>query len=472
MTCPTDETLAHLAQGKMSGDQLAALESHLDRCPPCRQMLSAISAGSSPLVRPESAVLAPGERLGRYQIERLLTTGGMGVVYTARDVGLGRRVALKLMRGAFGGEAGRVRLRREAQAMAQLSHPNVASVFELGEVDGRVFLAMELVEGGTLREWMRRPRAWREVVDMFAAAGEGLAAAHRAGLVHRDFKPENVLVGPDGRPRVADFGLSCPETVAEEKGAPSGKLTLTQAGMMLGTPAYMAPEQLRGEPADARSDQYGFCVALYEALLGKRPFPAETLDELRARVEGSLPLPPKGGRVPAHLWAALARGLQPVPSARFSDMEGLLEVLRFPESPKAIEPRRRRWGLTTAVAATAVAMLVMATSSGETVGIGGLAVPLDAWVWASGMLGLWMVWSALRGARQTKLLGAGMALFSLLGLIAGFVSAAEAAASGDPSHGVTMMALAVERAVHIGVVLGCLGLATTAVSLTRLKLPP
>src|SRR6185436_5637120 len=140
----------------------------------------------------------PGEKLGRYEIERLIAAGGMGMLYVAKDSQLGRRVALKLMRPSFGGDVGRMRLLREAQAMAALNHPNVLGVYELGEVDGRVFVAVELVDGGTLREWMKRPgTSWRDVVHIFAAAGQGLWAAHQNGVIHRDFKPENVLVGKD-----------------------------------------------------------------------------------------------------------------------------------------------------------------------------------------------------------------------------------------------------------------------------------
>ncbi len=361
MNCPTDEQLAQLAYGRLDGPQLVAVERHLDGCRDCRQLLAVVSAGSAPLTQPERAALQAGERLGRYEIERLIAAGGMGMLYVARDTQLGRRVALKLMRPAFGGDVGRMRLLREAQAMAALSHPNVVHVYELGEVDGRVFVAMELVEGGTLRDAMKQSgTTWRQVVDLFIAAGRGLHAAHVSGVVHRDFKPENVLVGKDGRPRVTDFGLSRPGMVAAEEPPPNAAITrVTATGAMLGTPAYMSPEQLAGRPADARSDQYSFCVCLYEALVGKRPFPADTLEELRARVTGGMPPPPKDGLVPEHVWAAIARGLQPDPSRRFPDMEALLTMLSF---EGAARPRRRTAGIVAAV----VTALLVAVAGGAT----------------------------------------------------------------------------------------------------------
>src|SRR6185436_8686520 len=196
------------------------------------------------------------------------------------------------------------------------------------------------VDGGTLREWMKRPgTSWRDVVHIFAAAGQGLWAAHQNGVIHRDFKPENVLVGKDGRPRVGDFGLSRPDLIATEEPPRNLPMKVTQTWTMLGTPAYMSPEQLAGRAADAKSDQYSFCVCLYEALAGKRQFPADSLEELRARVSGGMPPPPKDGLVPAHVWAAIARGLHPDPAQRFPDMEALLTVLAF-EARHAEPPKR------------------------------------------------------------------------------------------------------------------------------------
>ncbi len=335
--CPEDNALVRFAHGRAAPGERTQLEAHLDGCSHCRQLVAAVANGSAPPRSEDRPLLRPGERLGRYVIERLLGAGGMGVVYVAHDPQLVRRVALKLMRPGFSDPAGTARLLREARAMARLAHPNVVNVFELGEVEGRVFVAMELVEGGTLRDWLQRPRTWREVLDLLVAAGGGLAAAHRAGVVHRDFKPENVVVGADGRPRVSDFGLARPAALP---GGPE----LTVAGSLLGTPAYMSPEQLQGRPADARSDQYSFCVALHEALTGKRPSPSGAVEELR--------LLAREGPVPAHVWAALARGLQPSPARRFGDMEALLAALRAQPSPT----RARLWRLEAAVAALVVAL--------------------------------------------------------------------------------------------------------------------
>jgi hypothetical protein len=348
MTHPSDETLAQLAHGRLTGAALTTAEAHLDDCGTCRSLLAAVSNGSAPYVAAERSALTVGERLGRYEIETLIGAGGMGMLYSARDTQLNRRAVLKLMRPAFGGELGRVRLLREAQAMASLSHPNVVGVYELGESGERVFVAMELVEGGTLRDWMKSPGTWKDVVSMMVQAGRGLAAAHAAGVIHRDFKPENVLVGRDGRPRVGDFGLSRPELVAEEELPKNASMRVTRTGTMLGTPAYMSPEQLAGKPADARSYQYSFCVTLYEALTGKRPFPADTLEELRARASGGMPPPPKDGPVPAAVWAVIARGLHPDPKQRFPDMDALLTLLSAPLPEVAAEVvaapvRERRW---------------------------------------------------------------------------------------------------------------------------------
>src|SRR5690606_26896798 len=202
----------------------------------------------------------------------------MGVVYVAHDRELDRRVALKVLKGT-GDQEALLRLQREGQAMARVTHPNVITVHEAG-IQGRlVFLAQELLDGGSLRQWLEQPRSQHEILGKFIAAGRGLAAAHAAGLVHRDFKPDNVLLGVDGRVRVSDFGLARslagletvphrpPDSVAgtTRDVAHSPMATMTRTGAVMGTPLYMSPEQHRGEPADERSDQFSFCVALYQA---------------------------------------------------------------------------------------------------------------------------------------------------------------------------------------------------------------
>jgi predicted Ser/Thr protein kinase len=211
-------------------------------------------------------------RVGRYELRERLGAGGMGVVYAAYDAELGRRVAVKLLHETGAEGQARDRILREAQALARLSHPNVVQIYEIGAVGRQVFVAMEFAEGLTLAQWQAQRRGWRELLAVYVDAGRGLAAAHAAGLVHRDVKPENVLVGADGRVRVLDFGLARGVAEAIEPGPAATHDALlapiTATGAVMGTPAYMSPEQWRGEPTDARSDQFSFCVALYAAVHG------------------------------------------------------------------------------------------------------------------------------------------------------------------------------------------------------------
>jgi tetratricopeptide (TPR) repeat protein len=268
-------------------------------------------------------------RIGRFLVVSTLGAGGMGVVLSAYDPTLDRKVAIKILRGDRYSDAaslGRSRLVAEAQAMARLAHPNVVAVHEVAFVDGAAFLVMEHIAGPTLRGWLEAgTRAWPEVLAMFLGAGEGLAAAHREGLVHRDFKPENVLVDRDGRARVVDFGLAASEGT---QGAGSTEIA--------GTLAYMAPEQLRGEQCDPRADQFAFSVALWEALHGNRPFAGATGAELLAAIQaGEVREPVR--KAPERLRAALLRGLSHDPAARWPSLDELLRVLRR-------DPRRtRRW---------------------------------------------------------------------------------------------------------------------------------
>lgn len=316
--------------------------------------------------RVPSGGLERGTSIGRYIVLDRIGEGGMGIVYAAHDPELERKVALKLLRPDRTGAAAeqhRIRLQREAQAIARLSHPNVVAVYDAGSLGNQVFVAMEFVEGRTLRQWLAEGRrSWREIVEVFTAAGRGLAAAHAAGLVHRDFKPDNVLLGHDGRVRVVDFGLARPvgdteseAVAAEEASSGSGGLLdtpLTEWGVALGTPAYMAPEQLRGQGADARSDQFSFCVALWEALYGQKPFPGKGLREiLAAEGRGELREPPAGTGVPARLLPILRRGLAASPEARYPGMEELLHGLEH--DPGAA---RRKWLVLAAVALAAVAV--------------------------------------------------------------------------------------------------------------------
>jgi len=294
--------------------------------------------------------------VGRYRVEGRIGAGGMGVVYRAHDPELARDVALKLLNpdavDDTNAEQARARLLREARTMAKLAHPNVIHVYDVGTVGDGVFIAMELVDGSSLSRWLQTPKPWREILHAFVAAGRGLAAAHAAGIVHRDFKPENVLVGSDGRVRVGDFGLAgAPEahpTEADWDG--ETETTLTRTGALLGTPKYMAPEQESGAPADASSDQFSFCVALYEGLCGVPPFAGMNVAEYRRNVRMGIlrTTPTRAAELPHALLNAILMGLCVDPGQRHPNMKALLDGLDLLGAP----PRRRR-GLPWLLAGTA-----------------------------------------------------------------------------------------------------------------------
>ncbi|HEY3803048.1 MAG TPA: protein kinase [Kofleriaceae bacterium] len=281
-----------------------------------------------------------GDTLGRYKLERRLGEGGMGVVHCAFDPDLERRVALKVLRRSDGTDDARQRLLREARAMARLAHPNVVAVHEVGTAGDRDFVAMELIDGETLADWLRACKGRRrahEITQAFIAAGRGLAAAHAAGLVHRDFKPHNVLCARDGRVVVTDFGLArgVEGAVALETtlrpdqpltSSPSSLSGLTRTGSVLGTPAYMAPEQWDGGIVGPAADQFAFCVALWEALAGARPFHGQTLEELRANVHRGIDAL-EMSKVPRRLRRPLRRGLERDPAKRYPNMDALLAAL-------------------------------------------------------------------------------------------------------------------------------------------------
>ena len=270
--------------------------------------------------------------VGRFEVRERLGTGGMGIVYEAYDPQLERRVALKVLRAdAHIAPDGAARLVEEARAMAKLAHPNVLTVFEAGTVDDQVFIAMALVEGSTLRGWLdAEPRTPAEVLDVLRRAGEGLFAAHQAGLVHRDFKPENVLVSGDGSVFVSDFGLARSYTPDESGGW--RHVTGLQTTKMAGTPAYMAPEQLRRETVDARCDQFAWCVTAYEALVGRRPYGELTLQgiALEPRFTPEPVFVPPEVQVSRRVRVALERGLSVAPDDRFASLGELLEAVRPP----------------------------------------------------------------------------------------------------------------------------------------------
>jgi len=291
------------------------------------------------------ATLVRGSSVGRYMVLGRIGVGSMGVVVAAYDPELNRRVALKLLRTdvAIGERPAtqlRTRLVREAQALAQLAHPHVIAIHDVGTEHGEVFLAMELVEGGTLARWLHEtPRPFEAVLEKFRQAGEGLQAAHAAGIVHRDFKPENVLLGADGRVRVSDFGLArasgdalplaaAPPGAGRDSDGAALTATATRTGALVGTPAYMAPEQWAGRPSDARTDVFAFCVALYEGLYGERPFGGHTTASLAAAVASNQVRPaPPSTRVPSAVRRALLRGLRADPAERHASMRALLDEL-------------------------------------------------------------------------------------------------------------------------------------------------
>ncbi len=322
--------------------------------------------------------------IGRFEIHRKLGEGGMGAVYLATDPTLGRRVAIKVMHGDGDTAVSRRRLLREAQASAQLSHEHVIVVYEVGTHDEHVYLAMEYVAGTTLRGW-QADRDWRDILAMYRRAGLGLLAAHEAGLVHRDFKPDNVLVGVDGRVRVTDFGLvaslddtgPAPGPVARRGGL--DLVSMTGTGTIMGTPRYMAPEQHRGEVVDARADQFAFCVALYEAWYRQPPFAGQTHDELMRQVlEGEIAPAPATFAVPVALRDAMLRGLRRPRDDRFPSMRELLAALDEATAPAS---PRRRWpwiASASAVAAAVVGGIVLGGSAAAP--SPRAAVPVDAGV--------------------------------------------------------------------------------------------
>ncbi|MEM9454418.1 MAG: serine/threonine-protein kinase [Myxococcota bacterium] len=299
-------------------------------------------------------------RLGRYLVMGMLGRGGMGTVLEAYDESLERSVAVKLLHSGTTAQEAQ-RLRREALALARLSHPNVVQVYEVGQADGRWFIAMELVPGQTLRRWQRGGHDWRQSVEAYLQAGRGLAAAHAVGLVHRDFKPDNCIIDDQGRVRVLDFGLVHHSTdpsdfkserahaESQEMDTVSGEskhdadrvsmamVPITSVGTVMGTPGYMALEHLEGKETDARSDQFAFCASLYEALYGERPYKGRSMPELVTTMRERQFRPvPKGIKVPTKLRTALQRGLAADPEARWPSMEALLVELQRLAAPHRV----------------------------------------------------------------------------------------------------------------------------------------
>ncbi len=377
MGCPDENTLLAYCERALGGAETQAVEAHLDGCSACLALVGEAARGDAPTSVKEDLAGQPprtgepslseeslgrGAVLGRYVVIDRVGAGGMGVVLSAYDPRLDRKVALKLVRSLQGEGAQELeaRLLREAQAVARLSHPHVITVFDVGTVAGRLFMAMEFIEGRTLRQWLKaQPRSWREVLAVFLKAGEGLAAAHAAQLIHRDFKPDNVLVDVQDRVRVTDFGLARLQDVAAALPTPSpagaalapGQTSLTRTGSLVGTPAYIPPEQWNGEPMDARGDQFSFCVALYEALFQVRPFSRGQPPDFQRLQE-----PAREMGVPSWVRRVVLRGLSVSPADRYPSMEALLEALRR-------DPARKRArvavGLGALAGVTALTLLLL-----------------------------------------------------------------------------------------------------------------
>ncbi|MCB9753808.1 MAG: serine/threonine protein kinase [Myxococcales bacterium] len=400
--CPDENAIVEFVEGDASAAARARLERHLDVCGSCHEIVVALlgreasdpaparqpsghedtllpELGSEPTLAaspPSSPWAAIPEdapaRLGRYLIIEVLGAGGMGVVYAAYDPELDRKVAVKVLRTGREGQEEKQRLLQEARAMARLSHANVVGVYDVGTFGDDVFVAMEFVAGVSLSKWQRSARRpWREVLAVYKQAARGLAAAHAVGLVHRDFKPQNAMVGGDGVVKVLDFGLArladappSAELVDTDPNrvTPRDVRLLTRTGAVMGTPAYMSPEQFEGQRADARSDQFSFCVSLYHALYGEAPFAGDSFAALFHNVIHNKlrPADPRAD-VPAWLRAVVVRGLEVDVDARFSDMGALLEALE--QDPARARRRRRAWaGVVGAIALTGLGTAALTRS--------------------------------------------------------------------------------------------------------------
>ena len=362
-TCADDASLFEYAQGGLGPEERRTVEAHVNICEDCRHVLAEALRGLAD--SSDGAERGPDSsprRIGRYALLELLGAGASGVVYRAFDPELERTVALKLLRtdASEMSTESRERRLREARTMAQVSDPNVVTVFDAGLSGGAVYIVMEHVRGCTLEEWLARGRPpLRDVVDAFMAAGRGLSALHARSIIHRDFKPENVMVGEDGRIQVTDFGLARPVAAMEATSANPGsalgsRTTLTQG--LFGTPAYMAPELFEGRPADAQSDQFSFAVALLSAVTGHHPFGADehiSVSELVLRLHGDRRnVVASAARLPGRLRDALVRALSVEPGARFSSMSALLSELEHAPIPGPHRTAQRAlWAVATLLVA-------------------------------------------------------------------------------------------------------------------------
>ena len=350
--CPVDQIFARLIEGTLGPDGVRALEEHCDACSRCAQTLAELARAAAPD--------HDGWLGGRYQLLEPLGAGGMGVVFAAFDAKLRRKVAIKRLRDTEAGapaDRRRARFLREAQLLASLSHPNVLTVHDVGGIDREIYVVTELVDGWPMSRWVcetePRPRC-RQIIDLYLQVGRGLSAAHQLNVVHRDVKPENILVARNGRVLIGDFGLAgligSTEGAGEKPGTPA---SLTQTGAVLGTPAYMAPELHAGQPSDALSDQSAFCMSLYESLHGRRAFTGASAEEFVAAVRGAR-LRPGGDGVPRAIDRVLATGLAAEPGRRYRSIDALLGELA-----RVRDRRPTRPALLAGVAATILGALAL-----------------------------------------------------------------------------------------------------------------
>jgi serine/threonine protein kinase len=319
--CPSEDDLVAMIEGALSAQQLAAIEKHVATCDACASVVGDLGALGDP---------GKPRAIDRYQLDRRIAAGGMGEVWAAWDPKLRREIAVKLVKPERSDDTReRDRLLREARALARLTHPNVIAVHDVGEQDGEVFIVSELVSGDTLANRGGPSADWRTIVRLYSQAARGLAAAHAAGLVHRDVKPANLLLGTDGRVRVADFGLAvrsktnAPNETPDVDASLSIGQSITQRGHIAGTPAYMAPEQRAGLKVEAPADQFALCVALGEALGGRRPPMEITAIDMVKFVGERRPMEPELDA----LCGIIARGLAVLPAERFPDMASLADAL-------------------------------------------------------------------------------------------------------------------------------------------------
>jgi len=371
MECLDDNAVIAYVERILPEAERRQVAAHLDECEVCLAITCAVARSTeAPAATAGPVELQRGHAIGRYALVEMIGRGAMGSVYVAHDPQLDRKVALKIVRSErFAQRDVRARLSREARAMAKVTHPHVVTVYDAGELDDGVFIAMELVSGDTLARWLAaEDRAWRDVVRMFCAIGRGLAAAHAAGIVHRDFKPENVLVDKHGRAAVTDFGLAvAPARQVDPAEDIDGVALaeaheLTRTGALVGTPRYMSPEQFRGGAVDARTDQFSFAVALYDALYHQLPFAGATVGELRAAViAGALRDRPVPTAVPVRVHQVLVRALAADPADRHASIDHLLDALEAAARPT--RGRQIGFGLAACLLVFATAGTIALTSA-------------------------------------------------------------------------------------------------------------